>query len=386
MNIIKFKVQHQIMTLVTRDKIVADSQDYLWAQFIFSDDWDDVGKVAQFKRGELFFSMALDENGMCKIPWEILVDEGTFEVSAFGNNLANDSNQIITTHPLEIRILKSGLVPGELPDEPTPGTEGQYLALILQAEANAAASERAAADSVELAKQWATKTDGTVAGGEYSAKHYALQTIAYAEAAETSKSDASVFATNASNSATAAGVSKDAAAVSAVLAENWANKEDVPVSGGKYSAKYYAEQAAGYADDAEDSKDAAAVSEANAAVQANAAATAKAGTDTAALQAAALLQETRAYIASSTIDALWDATTTYHMGDCVMTPEGSTYRCLQTSTNNPPASSGAYWTPISLVAGDTFEYDENGDLMPRATLTASPLWAIDENGDVMPAA
>lgn len=57
------------------------------------------------------------------------------------------------------------------------------------------------ATDISAAKNWATKTDGAVADGEYSAKHYAL------------------------------------------LAKDWAVKMDGKVNDEDYSAKYYADQA-----------------------------------------------------------------------------------------------------------------------------------------------
>ena len=155
-----FHVKKQIMRLARdSDPVVADSQNYLQAQFTFSEDWSSLNKVAQFTRDEYHFDILLDDAGICIVPWEVLQTAGEFVVNVFGNNQPGEANKLVTTNAVAIPCNQSGLVQGQLPDEPTEGIAGQALNKMLALEADALES----ASRAETSQKAAAANDRTTA-------------------------------------------------------------------------------------------------------------------------------------------------------------------------------------------------------------------------------
>lgn len=121
---LRFEITHQSIDRTDTFRPVSDSKNYLRAHFDFlTDDW--AGSVtAIFTKNELSYSMLLDENGECLVPWEVLRSAGSLFVSCYCAN-----NNLITTNSAKVYIWESGYVQdGENTQPPTPNLYEQVIA------------------------------------------------------------------------------------------------------------------------------------------------------------------------------------------------------------------------------------------------------------------
>ena len=79
---------------------------------------------------------------------------------------------------------------------------------------------------------------------------------------------------------------------------------------------------------------------------------------------------------------LYDPSSLYLPGECVMVENGDVYRCTRESQGENPVTSPK-WVSVATTIFQTFELDENGDFMPLAFPQSSTLWSVDDNGDIM---
>lgn len=96
-----FEIDNQTITRTDSFKVVAKSQNYLYASFTFSAEWEDITKIAVFKSSCDSYEIYLDENDECVVPWESLMHAGNMYVSVFGGDR-------ITTNKARVPVYATG--------------------------------------------------------------------------------------------------------------------------------------------------------------------------------------------------------------------------------------------------------------------------------------
>lgn len=111
-----FSVNKQIIQRTDCEIPVAKSENYLFAEFSFSDEWQGT-KTAIFNNGTAY-SVILEDN-RCLVPWEVITANG-FSVSVFCGNR-------ITANTAYVMVIPSGYVEGETPAPPSPTVYDQLM-------------------------------------------------------------------------------------------------------------------------------------------------------------------------------------------------------------------------------------------------------------------
>nr|DAM46079.1 MAG TPA: tail collar fiber protein [Caudoviricetes sp.] len=117
---IDFALSHSFIRIVKRTLVTSQSQNYVQARFeVRSDDWT-APITAIFSARNNAYSVLLDSENSCIIPWEVLTSAGTVNVSAF----CGDRH---TANIAQFTVVQSGYTEGEMPSEPTPTVYEQIL-------------------------------------------------------------------------------------------------------------------------------------------------------------------------------------------------------------------------------------------------------------------
>lgn len=119
---IDFALSHSFIRIVKRTLVTSQSQNYVQARFdVRSDDWTaPITAIFKADNDNNAYSILLDKDNTCIIPWEVLRNAGTVNVSAF----CGDRH---TANIAQFTVVQSGYTEGEMPSEPTPTVYEQIL-------------------------------------------------------------------------------------------------------------------------------------------------------------------------------------------------------------------------------------------------------------------
>lgn len=119
---IDFALSHSFIRIVKRTLVTSQSQNYVQARFdLRSDDWTaPITAIFKADNDNNAYSILIDKNNTCIIPWEVLKNAGTVNVSAF----CGDRH---TANIAQFTVVQSGYTEGEMPSEPTPTVYEQIL-------------------------------------------------------------------------------------------------------------------------------------------------------------------------------------------------------------------------------------------------------------------
>src|SRR5699024_8413707 len=132
---LSFLLDHQVISRSDKNTVVAGSKNYVRARFVLrTDDW--ARPITAIFGG---YTQLLDDNNECTVPWELLQQPCSVEVSVFCGDLHTAKIAVV---PVE----KTGYKSGETPKAPTPDVYDQ-LAKMVQEAVDTATSVREDADA-----------------------------------------------------------------------------------------------------------------------------------------------------------------------------------------------------------------------------------------------
>lgn len=119
---ITFELSHQLIHRTDQNCLASGSRNYVYAKFdLLTNDWA-APITAVFGN----YSVILDSENQCLVPWEVLASPGTFSVSAFCADLHTATCTPVTVHP-------SGYIEGQTPQPPTPSVYAELTDMVQQA-------------------------------------------------------------------------------------------------------------------------------------------------------------------------------------------------------------------------------------------------------------
>lgn len=117
---IGFALSYSSIQITSPKLVTSQSKNYVKARFdLLSDDWTAPITII-FRASNNAYSVLLDGENSCMIPWEVLSSAGTVNVSAFCGDR-------YTANIAQFEVVQSGYTEGQTPSDPTPTIYEQIL-------------------------------------------------------------------------------------------------------------------------------------------------------------------------------------------------------------------------------------------------------------------
>lgn len=118
-------VNKNMAEIVEDEPMTSGSSKVYLVQFIFSPEWEVLEKVAVFKSGNTVIDVYLDDEDICFMPWEVLLEYGTS--IKFGVYGTKNGDVVLPTIWAETAVVLEGVITGAESQPPSPTLYEQIL-------------------------------------------------------------------------------------------------------------------------------------------------------------------------------------------------------------------------------------------------------------------
>lgn len=162
--VISFKVVNQtlypVQTPSYMEPVYANSIGYLYAQFTFSPDWDELNRTAIFVGSDGTSIRVPLVDGLCLVPHEVIktphMNIGVVGINTLGEVIEVPSGKY------ELKIKPSIANEGKEPSEPTPDVYAMIVSIMQQQAIDASRAEAASIEAQSYAKFGTFSLDGNM--------------------------------------------------------------------------------------------------------------------------------------------------------------------------------------------------------------------------------
>lgn len=160
----KIKVSRNIVSVQETELMTAGSASVYRCKFDFDDTWIGFFRSAVFRVDSKIYTVPLDSDDSCVIPWELTAKKNTglpIEVSVYGNS---NNGEVITATWDNIGRVRVGSELGESSKPPTPNAYDRFANLVREYSDKVDDDVERAKTYAGEAKGWAEKAEQAVVG------------------------------------------------------------------------------------------------------------------------------------------------------------------------------------------------------------------------------